>query len=66
MYHIIETDIVVVGAGAAGTMAAIKARQADATVKIAVLDKSKMETSGGAGRGMDAPKYHVCAALQLS
>ncbi len=54
MYHIIETDVVVVGAGAAGTMAAIKARQADANVKIVVLDKSHMDTSGGAGRGMDA------------
>jgi succinate dehydrogenase/fumarate reductase flavoprotein subunit len=54
MYHIVETDIVVVGAGAAGTMAAIKASHADAAAKIVVLDKSKMETSGGAGRGMDA------------
>lgn len=54
MYHIIETDVVVIGAGAAGTMAAIKAREADANAKITVLDKSVMDTSGGAGRGMDA------------
>ena len=54
MYHIKEVDLVVVGAGAAGTFAALYAHRTDPKLKIAVLDKSKMETSGAAGRGMDA------------
>lgn len=54
MYHIVETDVVIVGAGAAGTFAALHAHRADPALRITVLDKSKMETSGAAGRGMDA------------
>ena len=54
MYHIVETDVVIVGAGAAGTFAALHAHKADPNLRITVLDKSKMETSGAAGRGMDA------------
>jgi succinate dehydrogenase/fumarate reductase flavoprotein subunit len=54
MYTIKETDLVVVGAGAAGTMAAICGHRADPNLRVVVLDKSKMETSGAAGRGMDA------------
>lgn len=54
MYHTIETDVVVIGAGAAGAMAAIYAHRADPKLRVTVLDKSKMETSGAAGRGMDA------------
>ncbi len=54
MYHIEEADIVIIGAGAAGAMAAIYAHRTNPRLKVAVLDKSKMETSGAAGRGMDA------------
>lgn len=54
MYYLKEVDLVIIGAGASGTMAAIYAHRADPHAKIAVLDKSKMETSGAAGRGMDA------------
>jgi succinate dehydrogenase/fumarate reductase flavoprotein subunit len=54
MYHIKEADVVIVGAGAAGTMSAVYARRTNPHLKIVVLDKSKMETSGAAGRGMDA------------
>ncbi|MCF8033454.1 MAG: FAD-binding protein [Desulfarculaceae bacterium] len=35
-------------------MSAIYAHRVDPKLKVVVLDKSKMETSGGAGRGMDA------------
>jgi succinate dehydrogenase/fumarate reductase flavoprotein subunit len=54
MYTIKETDLVIVGAGAAGTMAAIYAHRTDPNLRVVILDKSKMETSGAAGRGMDA------------
>jgi succinate dehydrogenase/fumarate reductase flavoprotein subunit len=54
MYHLREADLVIVGAGAAGTMAAIHAHRTDPRLRVVVLDKSKMETSGAAGRGMDA------------
>lgn len=54
MYHVVETDVVIVGAGAAGTFAALHAHKQNPKLRIAVLDKSKMETSGAAGRGMDA------------
>ncbi len=54
MYYVKETDLVIIGAGAAGTMAAIYAHRQDPKQRVVVLDKSKMETSGAAGRGMDA------------
>jgi succinate dehydrogenase/fumarate reductase flavoprotein subunit len=54
MYHIHEFDIVIIGGGAAGSMAAIYARKTHPALKVAMLDKSKIETSGAAGRGMDA------------
>ena len=54
MYHMEESDLVIIGAGAAGTFAALYAHRADPKLRITVLDKSKMETSGAAGRGMDA------------
>ena len=54
MYHVEETDVVVLGAGAAGTLSAIYAHRTNPKLRVTVLDKSKMETSGAAGRGMDA------------
>lgn len=49
-----EVDIAIVGGGPAGCMAAIHAHQANPELKIAILDKSRLETSGAAGMGMDA------------
>ena len=54
MYHIEQADVVIVGAGPAGAMAAIYVHRNDPDLRVVVLDKSKIETSGAAGRGMDA------------
>lgn len=54
MHYVHDVDIVIIGAGAAGAMTAIYAHRTNPNLKVAVLDKSKMETSGAAGRGMDA------------
>jgi succinate dehydrogenase/fumarate reductase flavoprotein subunit len=53
-YHTIEADVVVVGGGSAGTVAAIKAKSGDPGARVVVLDKGPIETSGAIGRGMDA------------
>jgi thioredoxin reductase len=45
--------VVIIGVGAAGAMAAIYAQRAYPKIRLTVLDKSKMETSGAAGRDMD-------------
>jgi succinate dehydrogenase/fumarate reductase flavoprotein subunit len=54
MYHIEDVDVVIIGAGAAGAMAAIYGHRTNPELRMAVIDKSKVETSGAAGRGMDA------------
>jgi len=50
----IAADVVIIGGGSAGTMAAIKARKKDKCARVVVLDKGPIETSGAIGRGMDA------------
>lgn len=54
MLHLKKADIVIIGGGASGTMAAIHAHRVNPKLKVVLLDKSKLETSGGAGKGMDA------------
>jgi succinate dehydrogenase/fumarate reductase flavoprotein subunit len=51
MTKITSTDVLVIGGGLAGCMAAIKA--ADQGVKVVIVEKSHIERSGAAGTGND-------------
>lgn len=53
-YKKINADVVILGGGSAGTIAAIKAKEKNPDAKVVVLDKGPLETSGAIGRGMDA------------
>ena len=55
--RMMETDVLVLGSGAAGCGAAIAAREKGA--KVIVLDKGKLESSGNLGGGND----HFMAVL---
>lgn len=51
--RVYETDVVIVGGGTAGTMAAIKARAAAPDLDVLVLDKANIKRSGAICMGMD-------------
>lgn len=50
----VSADVLVVGGGSAGVMAAIRARQVDPRQKVVVFEKGDMKYSGCIARGMDA------------
>lgn len=49
----LEYDVVVVGGGTAGPMAAIKAKQRDPRLRVLLLDKAAVRRSGAISMGMD-------------
>jgi len=53
-YPIIEADLLIIGGGSAGVMAAIRAKELDPNQKVVVFEKGDMKYSGCIARGMDA------------
>ncbi|NJK61517.1 MAG: fumarate reductase/succinate dehydrogenase flavoprotein subunit [Synechococcaceae cyanobacterium SM2_3_1] len=51
--QILKVDVLVVGGGTAGTMAAIKAKQANPAAEVLVLEKANIRRSGAIAMGMD-------------
>jgi adenylylsulfate reductase subunit A len=50
----LETDILIIGGGAAGCAAAIEARELDPTARITILEKAQIERSGCLASGINA------------
>ncbi|MGD8284714.1 MAG: FAD-binding protein [Desulfobacterales bacterium] len=53
-YPIIDCDVLVIGGGSAGAMAAIRAKEIDPNQKVVVFEKGDIKYSGCIARGMDA------------
>lgn len=53
-YPIIDCDILIIGGGSAGAMAAIRAKEINSNQKVVVFEKGEIKYSGCIARGMDA------------
>ena len=53
-YPIVDCDVLVIGGGSAGAMAAIRAKEANPDQKVVVFEKGEIKYSGCIARGMDA------------
>jgi succinate dehydrogenase/fumarate reductase flavoprotein subunit len=51
--HELEYDVIVVGGGTGGPMAAVKAKEADPSLRVLVIDKANVKRSGAISMGMD-------------
>jgi succinate dehydrogenase/fumarate reductase flavoprotein subunit len=49
----LETDVLVVGGGTAGPMAAVKAKEANPKLRVMLLEKANVKRSGAISMGMD-------------
>jgi succinate dehydrogenase/fumarate reductase flavoprotein subunit len=52
--EVIQTGFLILGGGAAGCMAAIRAKEIAPGTNVAIVEKAEISRSGAAGRGMDA------------
>ena len=50
---IVETDLLVIGGGTGGPMAAIKAKEADPKLRVLLMEKANVKRSGAISMGMD-------------
>lgn len=64
MEHVIYADVLILGGGTAGTMAAIRARECNPNAKVVVFDKADIMYSGSIAAGMDA--FNVTAVPGFS
>jgi succinate dehydrogenase/fumarate reductase flavoprotein subunit len=51
--HIQTVDVLVIGGGTAGPMAAVKAKEADPSLRVLLLEKANVKRSGAISMGMD-------------
>ena len=49
----LETDVLVIGGGTAGPMAAVKAKQKNPKLRVMLLEKANVKRSGAISMGMD-------------
>lgn len=53
-YPVVEADVLIIGGGSAGSMAAIRAKEVNLDQKVVVFEKGDFKYSGCIARGMDA------------
>jgi len=51
--NVLETDVLVIGGGTAGPMAAVKAKQKNPKLRVTLLEKANVKRSGAISMGMD-------------
>jgi succinate dehydrogenase/fumarate reductase flavoprotein subunit len=51
--HMAETDVLVIGGGTAGPMAALKAKERNPALRVLLLEKANVKRSGAISMGMD-------------
>ena len=53
-YPVMDCDVLVIGGGSAGAMAAVRAKEVDPGQRVVVFEKGEIKYSGCIARGMDA------------